>query len=106
MSNFGYLVGKADIAVTATPQRAVVGDLGVAHTVTNVGSKAIYYRYDPTVLPSTLAAATDALMRAAAGSSLAAGAALVVPAGTPWLDLACLTDETSTLRIDAGFQQV
>ena len=106
--SFGNLKGKAAIAVTATPQRIEFTDLDVPKTMrmsdTDI-AKAVYYRYDPDSPVALFLGASETILRALGASKLRPGEVVIIPPGTSFLDLVCITSATATVYIDAGEQR-
>ena len=99
------LEGLAAISATATPQRVYPPCPSIPHTLRNASASTVYYRYDPADGDASgLAGASQIVMRAAGGSALPAGVAVIIPPDTLWLDIACITGETATVYLDGGEQ--
>lgn len=96
------LVGRDATAVTATAARVGLTDSQVAMTLKNVGANPLYYRYAPGEQTSSLTGATNALIVTAGGIPLLSGESVLIPGATPYIDVACITGETSTLEIIPG----
>ena len=95
------ILGTTDVSATATPTRKEI-PADTPHILRNTGSNAVYFRRDPGQAASTLAGANDTAMRAVGGSLISAGGKVEIPAMTAYIDFACLTGQTTTVKIDAG----
>ena len=91
------IIGNSLVAVTATVQR-VPQQFNVGYTLINEGDGLIAYRHNSP--DDTLAGATEAAMRALGGAILYAGEKAFVQDGQNYLEVACITGETATLRIE------
>ena len=92
--------GQSLIAVTATVQRVPL-ELNVGYTLINEGDGLIAYRHD-TDDTDTLAGASEAALRLVGGAILQAGEKVFLANGSPYVEVACITGATATLRAEPG----
>ena len=102
----GQITGRAKVSATATVSPITVGQNNrqVPHTLINEGAGLVGYRYQPGGA-SISDLADEAALRAAGAAILAAGESVVLPASTPYVELACPTGVTATVRIEPGEHQ-
>ena len=92
--------GQSLVSVTATVQRVPL-ELNVGYTLINEGAGLIAYRHD-TDDTDTLAGATEAALRLVGGAILQAGEKVFLANGSPYVEVACITGATATLRAEPG----
>jgi len=102
----GQITGRAKVSATATVSPITVGQNNrqAPHTLINEGAGLVGYRYQPGGA-SISGLADEAALRAAGAAILAAGESVVLPASTPYVELACPTGVTATVRIEPGEHQ-
>ena len=92
--------GQSLVSVTATVQRVPL-ELNVGYTLINEGAGLIAYRHD-TDDTDTLAGASEAALRLVGGAILQAGEKVFLANGSPYVEVACITGATATLRAEPG----
>jgi len=92
--------GQSLISVTATVQRVPL-ELNVGYTLINEGAGLIAYRHD-TDDTDTLVGASEAALRLVGGAILQAGEKVFLANGSPYVEVACITGATATLRAEPG----
>lgn len=96
------LLGRAAIAVTATPQRVAMQDAKGVYTLQNKhASGVVYFKYEPGTVVTAFAGNDAALLALSAGK-IDAGDTVVIGPGIPYIDVVCATGLTSTLEIEPG----
>ncbi len=96
------LKGQAEVNVVATAVRTDIKVDQSVRTLVNTGTSAMYFRYDPGSATATLAGASAAAIKVLGGIPIKGGEAVVIPAGIPWIDVACISGESTTLDIIPG----
>jgi hypothetical protein len=93
--------GQPLVSVTATVQRVPL-QITAGYTLINEGDGLIAYRHETNadVLPDTLAGASEAALRAVGGAIVYAGEKAFIARGTSYIEVACITGETATLRLE------
>lgn len=89
--------GKSLVSVTATVQRVSL-EFNVGYTLINQGTGLIAYRHDAD--GGTLAGATEAALRTAGGAIIKAGEKAFIKPGVNYIEVACITGATATLRVE------
>jgi hypothetical protein len=90
--------GQSLVSVTATVQ-SVATEFNVGFTLINDGAGLIAYRHDSDY--GTLVGATEAALRALGGAILHPGEKVFVEYA-PYIEVACITGATATLRVEPG----
>ncbi len=94
------IIGRVVTTVAATAVRLTLGDENVPMTLKNTdAANALFFRYESLALTATLVGASAAAVQATGGAPLLAGEAVIIPANTPWIDVACITAQTATLEL-------
>jgi hypothetical protein len=91
--------GKSLVSVTATVQKVSL-EFNSGYTLINEGDGLIAYRHDPD--KATLVGATEAALRAVGGAILYAGEKVFIGQESPYVEVACITGATATLRVEPG----
>jgi hypothetical protein len=90
--------GNPLVSVTATVQKVAI-EFNVGYTLINEGAGLIAYRHDSG--KATLVGASEAALRALGGAIVYAGESVFVEYA-PYVEVACITGATATLRIEPG----
>jgi len=92
------IYGQSLVSVIATVQKVPL-ELNVGYTLINEGDGSIAYRHD-TDNTDTLAGASEAALRAVGGAIVKAGERAFIANGSPYVEVACITGATATLRLE------
>ena len=91
------IIGNSLVAVTATVEKVPL-QFNVGYTLINEGDGLVAYRHNSP--DDTLVGATEAALRALGGAILHPGEKAFVQAGQNYIDVACITGATATLRVE------